>query len=56
MKTIGEQLAAYIVQQGNNFTEDLATNGRDLLVTTFGDIVRIQKQLSTADWLDSYKA
>src|SRR5207249_3342748 len=34
MKTIGEQMAAYIVQQGNNFTEDLATNGRDLLVTT----------------------
>jgi hypothetical protein len=56
MKTIGEQMAAYIVQQGNNFTEDLATNGRDLLVTTFGDIVRIQKQLSEADWLDTYKA
>ncbi|MFL5745151.1 MAG: patatin-like phospholipase family protein [Niastella sp.] len=56
MKTIGEQMAAYIVQQGNNFTEDLATNGRDLLVTTFGDIVRIQKQLSAAGWLDSYKA
>jgi hypothetical protein len=56
MKTIGQQMAAYIVQQGNNFTEDLATNGRDLLVTTFGDIVRIQKQLSEADWLDSFKA
>lgn len=56
MKTIGEQMAAYIVAQGNNFTDDLATNGRDLLVTTFGDIVRIQKQLSAATWLDSFKA
>ena len=56
MKIIEAQMAAYIEQQGNNFTEDLATYGRDLLVTTFGDVVRIQKQLSTADWLDSYKA
>ncbi|MBO9205478.1 MULTISPECIES: patatin-like phospholipase family protein [Niastella] len=56
MKTIGEQMAAYIVQNGNNFTEDLAENNRDLLVTTFGDITRIQKQLSAATWLDAYKA
>jgi hypothetical protein len=31
MKTIGEQMALYIEQQGNNFTEAPATNGRDLL-------------------------
>ena len=57
MKTIGQQMAEYIVQTGNNFQKDLAdTRCNDLLVTTFGDIIRIQKQLSSAGWLDGFEA
>ncbi len=57
MKIIGEQMAEYIVQSGNNFQKDLADNRcNDLLVTTSGDIVRIQKQMSNPDWLDNITA
>ncbi len=57
MKIIGEQMAAYIVQTGNNFQKDLAdTRCNDLLVTTSGDIVRIQKQMSNPEWLDNFIA
>lgn len=56
MKVIGEQMALYIVQSGNNFQRDLATNYNDDLVTTFGDIVRIQKQMSDPKWIDKFKA
>ena len=57
MKVIGQQMAEYIVQSGNNFQKDLADNRcNDLLVTTFGDIIRIQKQLSSAEWIDNFKA
>ena len=57
MKVIGQQMAEYIVQSGNNFQKDLADNRcNDLLVTTFGDIIRIQKQLSSAAWIDNFKA
>lgn len=57
MKVIGEQMAEYVIQSGNNFKKDL-TDSRlnDLLVTTFGDIKRIQIQLSDPDWLDHFKA
>ena len=55
MKVIGQQMALYI-NSGNGFQSDLAENNRDLLVTAFGDIARIQKQLSTAEWLDSFKS
>ena len=57
MKIIGEQFAEFIVKSGNNFKKDLVgDNQNDLLVTTSGDIVRIQKQMSSATWLDNYKA
>jgi len=56
MKVIGQQMAAYIANSGNGFQTDLAVNNRDCLVTAFGDIARIQKQLSTAEWLDTFKA
>lgn len=57
MKVIGQQVAAYIVQIGNNFRKDLVDkNNNDLLVTTSGDIVRIQKQMSSPEWLDGFKA
>jgi uncharacterized protein len=55
MKVIGQQMAAFIMQE-NCFKNDLAENNRDILVTAFGDIVRIQKQLSAAQWLDNFKA
>ncbi len=57
MQVIGIQMAEYIVQSGNNFQKDL-TDSRfnDLLVTTSGDIVRIQKQMSSTEWLDGFKA
>jgi uncharacterized protein len=56
MKIIGEQMAAFIVQSGNGFKKDLAQNNRDILVTAFGDIARIQKQLGSPAWIDAYKA
>ena len=56
MKTIGEQMAQFIVDSGNAFKKDLAENNRDILVTAFGDIIRIQKQLSNPGWIDSFKA
>ena len=55
MQVIGQQMAAYIMQSGNGFKSDLAVNNRDLLVTTSGDIARIQKQMSDAKWLDGFK-
>jgi len=56
MKTIGKQMAQFIVDSGNGFKKDLAENNRDILVTAFGDIIRIQKQLSNPVWIDSFKA
>jgi uncharacterized protein len=57
MKVIGEQMALFIVQSGNNFQHDLAdAHFNDLLVTTSGDIIRIQKQLSDPKWIDSFQA
>jgi hypothetical protein len=55
MKIIGQQMAEYIVQSGNGFKKDLSNNNRDILVTTSGDIARIQKQMSSPDWLDGFK-
>ena len=55
MKVIGEQMATYITDTGNNFREDLINDRcNDQLVTFFGDITRIQKQLSNPAWLDSF--
>ena len=57
MRVIGQQMAAYITETGNNFRKDLIDDRcNDLLVTTSGDIVRIQKQLSDPLWLDNFKA
>jgi hypothetical protein len=56
MQIIGQQMAAFIANSGNGFRQDLAINNRDQLVTASGDIARIQKQLGTAEWLDSFKA
>jgi hypothetical protein len=57
MKIIGEQMAEYITATGNNFKRDLTDEkGNDLLVTTFGDIFRIQKQMSDPAWLDNFIA
>ena len=57
MKIIGEQMAEYITDTGNNFRRDLTDEkGNDLLVTTTGDIIRIQKQMSDPHWLDHFVA
>lgn len=57
IKIIGRQMAEFIVQSGNNFKKDLVDiNHHDLLVTTSGDITRIQKQMSSPEWLDNFKA
>lgn len=57
MQIIGQQLAEFIVSSGNGFKADFVdANNRDKLVTAFGDIARIQKQLSTAQWIDGFKA
>ena len=55
MSIIGEQMAGYIMKDGGAFTRDLAKNGRDELVTTSGDVERIRKQMSDADWLDNFQ-
>jgi hypothetical protein len=55
MRVIGQSMAKYIMDDGGGFTKDLADGmGKDLLVSSFGDIYRIQKQLSSATWLDSF--
>jgi uncharacterized protein len=57
MQVIGQQMAEYIMESGGGFTKDLADeNGNDLLVTAFGDIQTIQKQMSQAAWLDGFKS
>ena len=56
MKTIGTQMAKFIMENGWAFTKDLADNNRDLLVSAFGDIDRIKQQLSDPKWLDNFKA
>ena len=57
MKIIGQQMAEYIVQSGNNFRKDLINERcNDLLVTASGDINRIQTQMSSPEWLDNFKA
>ena len=55
MKVIGTQMAEFIMQD-NCFKSDLQENGRDTLVIAFGDIVRIKNQLSSAAWIDGFKA
>ncbi len=55
MKVIGQQMAEYIMQSGYQFTQDLVDQrGSDLLVTHFGDIVRIRTQMSSPEWLDTF--
>ena len=56
MQVIGQQTAAYILQNNGFKSDCVDQNNRDCLVTAFGDIVRIQKQLSSPDWLDGFKA
>ena len=57
MKVIGEQMAIFIEESGNNFGKDLIDEKyNDLLVTTSGDIERIKLQLSDPGWIDSYIA
>jgi len=56
MKVIGTQMAEFIVQSQNNFRTDLVNErGRDTLVSAFGDVPRILKQMSTASWVDGFK-
>lgn len=55
MSVIGKQMATYIVESGNAFQSDLTNNRKnDQLVTYFGDITRIKKQMSNAKWLDEF--
>jgi len=56
MQVIGRQMAKYIMDKGNCFTKDLVKNGRDELVTSFGDVDRIREQMSKPEWLDDFKA
>jgi patatin-like phospholipase/acyl hydrolase len=53
MKIIGQQMAKYIVSSGNNFQSDLVNkNENDTLVSFFGDVECIKKQMSDAHWID----
>jgi uncharacterized protein len=55
MKTIGEQMANFIVQSGNRFQKDLVDEyNNDKLVLLSGDIDRIKKQMSDPNWLDEF--
>jgi len=56
MQVIGKQMAKYIMDNGNCFTKDLVVNGRDELVSSFGDIDRIREQMSDPKWLDNFRS
>ena len=57
MKVIGEQMAEYIERSGNNFQSDLVdSKNHDQLVSYFGDVDRIKKQMSDPKWLDKFIA
>jgi patatin-like phospholipase/acyl hydrolase len=57
MKTIGQQMAEYIVSSGNNFLTDLVDEREnDVLVSFFGDIECIQRQMSSEHWIDKSPA
>jgi len=40
----------------NCFTKDLVINGKDVLVSSFGDIDRIQEQMSESKWPEDFKS
>lgn len=53
MKVIGEQMAKYIVSTGNNFQADMVDEyENDALVSFFGDVDSIKRQMSDAGWVD----
>lgn len=53
MKVIGEQMAKYIVSTGNNFQADMVDKyENDALVSFFGDVDSIKRQMSDAVWVD----
>ena len=53
MKIIGEQMAEFIVESGNNFLNDLINEKEnDLLVSFLGDKDSINKHMSSATWID----
>jgi uncharacterized protein len=55
MKVIGESMVDYIMKNGNEFRKDLVNSkGKDELVTSFGDIDKIKKQMSNPKWLDKF--
>src|SRR5687767_292173 len=56
MQVIGRQMAKYIMDNGSGFTKDLVINGRDELVTTFGDVNRIREQMSHPEGLAKFRA
>ncbi|MES2554615.1 MAG: patatin-like phospholipase family protein [Bacteroidota bacterium] len=57
MKTIGEAMVDYIMDDGHAFKKDLCDNRkRDLLVTAFGDVERIKKQMSDPNWLNDFES
>jgi len=59
MKTIGEAMVECIMTdpEGGKFRKDLLNEDKkELLVTTFGDIKRIQEQMSDPDWLDGFES
>jgi uncharacterized protein len=57
MKVVGQQMAAFIMESGNAFTKDLVDEkGKDILVTSSGDVERIRRQMSDPDWLDKFHA
>ena len=56
MQIIGTQMALFIESSGNGFKTDLAVNGKDLLVTSLGDINVIKNNLSCSNWIDDFIA
>ena len=49
-------MALFIESSGNGFKTDLAVNGKDLLVTSLGDINVIKNNLSCSNWIDDFIA
>lgn len=66
VRVIGEAMADYVcpvdqdgnrIEKGNWFQKDLVNERqRDSLVTAFGDVERIRKQMSDPKWLDNFES
>lgn len=59
MHIIGEAMVEFIMtdKEGGEFRKDLINKkNRDLLVSSFGDLERIKEQMSSPEWINTFKS